>query len=121
MARHMMQIMDRLLKSGFSPGARPPDWTPAVDIVELADRYEVVVELAGVRREEIEVHTENRQLIVAGRRADPGSRPKVRVHQMEIEQGRFRRRMLLPDDAVPEAITARCRDGLLRIHIPKCR
>jgi len=46
MARHMMQIMDKLLKSGFSPGGRTPDWTPAVDITELEDRYEIIVELA---------------------------------------------------------------------------
>ncbi|MGB2780157.1 MAG: Hsp20/alpha crystallin family protein, partial [Phycisphaerae bacterium] len=119
MARHMMQIMDRLLKSGFSPGARAPDWTPAVDITELADRYEITVELAGVRREDIEVSTENRQLIVSGCRADPSPHPKVRVYQMEIEQGRFRRRLLLPDDADAESISARCRDGLLRIQIQK--
>jgi HSP20 family protein len=119
MARHMMQIMDRLLKNGFSPAPRSPDWTPAVDLTELADRYEIVVELAGVQREAIEIYMENRQLIVTGWRADPSSFPKVRVYQMEIEQGRFRRRILLPDDADTERMAARCRDGLLRIQIPK--
>jgi len=121
MTRHMMQIMNRLLKSGYSPGARPPDWTPAVDICELADRYEVVAELAGVRREDIEVYTENEYLSLTGRRSDPSSSQKVRVHQMEIEQGRFRRRIPLPADADVEGITARYRDGLLRIQVPKRR
>jgi len=119
MARHMMQIMDKLLKSGFSPGRRTPDWTPAVDISELEDRYEIIVELAGVRRADIGLYTEGNQLVVTGWRSDPSSREKVRVHQMEIEEGQFRRRILLPEHVDVEGITARFRDGLLRIHAPK--
>lgn len=119
MARHMMQIMDKLLKSGFSPGRRTPDWTPAVNITELADRYELVVELAGVRREDIELYTEGNQLVVTGWRGDPGPREKVRIHQMEIEEGQFRRRILLPEHVDAEKITARFREGLLRIQVPK--
>jgi HSP20 family protein len=118
-ARHMMQIMDKLLKSGFSPGRRTPDWTPAVNISELEDRYEIVVELAGVRRADIELYTENRQLVVTGWRGDPGPREKVRIHQMEIEEGQFRRRILLPEHVDAEKITARFREGLLRIQVPK--
>jgi HSP20 family protein len=118
-ARHMMQIMDKLLKSGFSPGRRTPDWTPAVDISELADRYEIIVELAGVRREDIELYTEGNQLVVTGWRGDPGPREKVRIHQMEIEEGQFRRRLLLPEHVDADRITARFREGLLRIQVPK--
>jgi len=119
MARHMMQIMDKLLKSGFSPGRRTPDWTPAVDISELEDRYEIIMELAGVRREDIELYTEGNQLVVTGWRGDPGPREKVRIHQMEIEEGQFRRRILLPEHVDAEKITARFREGLLRIQVPK--
>jgi len=119
MARHMMQIMDKLLKSGFSPGRRTPDWTPAVNISELENRYEIIVELAGVRREDIELYTEGNQLVVTGWRGDPGPREKVRIHQMEIEEGQFRRRILLPEHVDAEKITARFREGLLRIQVPK--
>jgi len=119
MARHMMQIMDKMLKAGFSPGGRAPDWTPAVDIAELEDRYEIIVELAGVRREEIDLYTEGNQLVVTGWRGDPGPRERVRIHQMEIEEGQFRRRILLPEHVDAEKITARFREGLLRIQMPK--
>jgi len=115
----MMQIMDKLLKSGFCPGRRMPDWTPAVDIAELADRYEIIVELAGVRRADIELYTEGNQLVVTGWRGDPGPREKMRVHQMEIEEGQFRRRLLLPEHVDADRITARFREGLLRIQVPK--
>jgi HSP20 family protein len=119
LARHMGQLMDKLVKSGFSPGAKPPDWSPAVDICETADAYEVVVELAGVRREDIEVYTENRRLVVTGWRNDPCPQEKVCLHHLEIEEGRFRRELVLPDEADLENVTARYREGLLRIGIPK--
>jgi HSP20 family protein len=118
-ARHMSDLMHKVIHVGFSPGAKHPDWIPVVDICEMEDHYEVIVELAGVRREDIEVFTEGRHLTVAGWRDDPTPRDKVRLHQMEIEQGQFRRRILLPANVDPETISARHRDGLLRIRIPK--
>jgi len=120
LARHMTDIMHRVLHSGFSTGRRPPDWAPAVDISEMCDHWEVIVELAGVRRDDIEVYTENHHLTITGWRHDPTSPEKVRLHQMEIEQGQFRRRILLPTDVDEDAVTARYHDGLLRIRVPKC-
>lgn len=119
LARHMTDIMHRVLHSSFSTGQKPPDWVPAVDISEMCDHWEVIVELAGVRHDDIEVYTENRHLTITGWRHDPSSPEKVRLHQMEIEQGQFRRRVLLPAGVDEDAITARYRDGLLRVRIPK--
>ena len=120
LARHMTDIMTRVLHSSFSTGKKPPDWVPAVDICEMCDHWEVIVELAGVRREDIEVYTENRHLTITGWRHDPTSPEKIGLHQMEIEQGQFRRRILLPAGVDDDAIAARYRDGMLRIRIPKC-
>jgi HSP20 family protein len=119
LAQHMTDIMHKVMRSGFSPDPKRPEWAPAVDICELPDRYEILVELAGVRREEIEVYTENRKLTVAGSRKDPTPEGKVCLHQMEIEQGPFRRIVSLPPDAEEEAVSAKYRDGFLRIQVPK--
>jgi HSP20 family protein len=119
LAHHMGLMMDKLVKSGFAPGARPPDWSPAVDVCELADRFEVIVEVAGVHRQEIEVYTEDRRLVITGCRHDPCPKEKVCLHHLEIEEGRFRRVLALPANADIEHVAARYRDGLLRIGIPK--
>ena len=120
LSHHMNDLMHKVLLWGFLPGAKHPDWVPAVDICETAEGYEIVVELAGVRREDIEVYTEKHHLTIAGWRDDP-TPLKTRLHQMEIEQGQFCRRIHLPDDAEEDTVTARFRDGLLRIQIPKRR
>jgi HSP20 family protein len=119
LARHMSSLMQRVLHSGFSMGSKAAQWTPAADISETPDHYVVVVELAGVRREQIEVYTENSYLTVSGWRGDPTPPEKVCVHQVEIEQGPFCRRLRLPGDADESAVSARYRDGLLHVLIPK--
>jgi HSP20 family protein len=119
LARHMTNLMHQMLNTGFSLAGKSSDWTPAVDICETPDRYEIIVELAGVQRDDIEVFTEDHFLSVAGWRGDPTPRDKVCVHQMEIEQGHFCRRLRLPDDADESSVEARHRDGFLLISIPK--
>jgi len=119
MAHHMSNLMRRVLHTGFTLAGKSCDWTPAVDICETADRYDIIVELAGVRREEIEVYTENHYLTIAGWRGDPAPRDKVCVHQMEIEQGQFCRRLHLPEDADEAAVSARHREGFLLVTLPK--
>jgi len=120
LARHMTDLMHKVLRPGFrSSGEKAAEWTPAVDVCEADTHYEVIVELAGVRREDIEVYTERGTLVVTGCRHDPTSPEKVCWHQMEIEEGHFRRQVALPAAVDEEKIDARFRDGLLRIRIPK--
>jgi len=119
LARHMTRIMDKTFRSHFPIGPAQPDWHPAVDFCELADGYEIIVDLAGIKKEDIHVCTEGSTLIIRGWRRDPCPSGKVEMHQMEIEQGRFQRRVTLPPDASCEGVTARYRNGLLRINIMK--
>jgi len=120
LARHMSNLMHKVLRPAFGmSGAKAADWTPAIDVCEADSHYEVIVELAGVHRDDIEVYTERGYLVVTGSRHDPTSPEKVCWHQMEIEEGRFLRRIALPSAIDEEKIVARFRDGLLRIRIPK--
>jgi HSP20 family protein len=122
LARHMTHLMHKILHSGAPPpGEKPADWAPAIDVCEADDHYEVIVELAGVCRSDVEVYTERGCLTITGWRHDPTSPVKIGWHQMEIEEGQFRRRVALPKNVDDSAITARLREGLLRIHIPKTR
>jgi HSP20 family protein len=116
----MTDLMHKVLHAGpCRSGESPADWTPAIDVCEIDDHYEVIVELAGVRQSDIEVYTERGCLTVTGWRHDPTSPEKIGWHQMEIEEGQFRRRIVLPRRVDEDNITATYREGLLRIRIPK--
>lgn len=71
-------------------------WKPAVDVYETANEVIVLVDLAGIKKEEIEVTIDGDSLRIVGTRRDITSTPKVRLHQMEIDFGDFERRIVIP-------------------------
>ena len=98
-------------------------WSPAVNLYEDAVSYFVVVDLAGVRRNEIELLVKDGMMTISGRRTMPGPADmagKAKVHLMEVEYGQFFRSLELPDDVDVEAIgDGKYRGGFLWIRLPK--
>jgi HSP20 family molecular chaperone IbpA len=117
-----------------------PTWSPAVNLYEGPRAYRVCVELAGMRREDIDVQVrppqtpgDHPRLIVRGDRTIPrppadampisqpvnARPPRVRVHRMEIDHGPFAREVELPQEVDTAGITATYRAGLLWVVLPK--
>ena len=100
--------------SGLRSGFRP-----AVDcfVTEEPRQLVVVVELAGVEPESIDIAVEERAWTISGSR----SRPRVPgpvYQQAEIEYGRFERRLQLEQDVDAAAATATYEAGILTIAAP---
>jgi HSP20 family protein len=96
-----------------------PRFRPHVDCFRTDDPRElhVVVELAGVSPDQVEVSALGSTLVVGGRR----ERPRVEgahQQQMEIEYGRFQRRIELGADVDPARARARYERGMLTIVLP---
>ncbi|HSN85441.1 MAG TPA: Hsp20/alpha crystallin family protein, partial [Thermoanaerobaculia bacterium] len=53
-------------------GGLPGTWAPSVDVLETEDSYMVFAELPGVRRDDIQLHIQDRRLEISGRRQSPG-------------------------------------------------
>lgn len=100
--------------SGLRHGFRP-----AVDCFVTDDPHElvVIVELAGVDPESIEIVVAERTLTVSGHRSRPRVDGQV-YQQAEIEYGRFERRISLGQNISPAAATAVYEAGFLRITLP---
>ena|SRR5919201_1427278 len=77
----------------------------------------VVFELAGVDPDSLEVVASGRTLVVAGVR-ERASAAGARYRQMEIEYGRFERRIELGENVDAEQATAAYERGMLRIVFP---
>ncbi len=77
----------------------------------------VVVELAGVDPDAIELSVAGRALVVAGRRTREAPATASYRH-MELDYGPFERHVPLEDDLDTERIDASYERGLLRITIP---
>ena len=100
--------------SGLRRGFRP-----AVDCFVMDDPSQlvVVVELAGVDPESIEIAVHARTLTISGHRARPRVDGQV-YQQAEIEYGRFERTISLEQNISPASASAVYEAGMLRITLP---
>lgn len=95
------------------------DWVPAVDIVEEKDRFVVHADVPGVDPKDIDVSMDAGVLTVSGHRETETRSDEDGVRRVERASGRFIRRFTLPDTADADGITAKSKNGILEVSIPK--
>lgn len=95
------------------------EWTPAVDIKEEQDRFVIHADIPGVNPEDIDINMENGVLTIKGERNTEAKTEKDNYKRVERIYGSFYRRFSLPDTADAEAISAKCKNGVVDIVIPK--
>jgi HSP20 family protein len=99
-------------------GSDEAGWMPPVDLYEAPDRYVVTAEVAGLAREDVQIHIQDGKLTLRGERP-PHDPQSVRFERVERGHGRFTRTFLLPQPVDASAITADLDNGVLTIAIPK--
>lgn len=122
MARQMGKWVDQVLGPQYHQFCPADAWNPAVNIYETQGQYCIVMDLAGVKGEEIDVRVESGVLVISGERAVPGlsecSEP-VRMHLMEIDHGRFCRTLEVPENVDVKGFKAVYGNGYLWVKMPK--
>ena len=96
-------------------------WTPNTDVFETEDRLVVKMELAGIRKDDIEITLDGRVLIVRGLRPDPCRHHRCTFRQMEIDYGSFERRLVIPKTIDGARVRAQYHNGFLHIDLPKAQ
>jgi HSP20 family protein len=101
-------------------GQRVADWfAPRSDAAALEDYYEINVELPGVKTEDVDVSTEDNNLVVRGEKRYEHEETGRTYFFSEREYGSFQRTFRLPPDADSDKIDAEFNDGILRLKIAK--
>jgi HSP20 family protein len=93
-------------------------WRPPADVCESESTIVVIVDLAGINQDDLDVVLFEDALIVDGRRRLPAD-PGVVYHLAEIRQGPFHLELELPGSIDQERVDARYDQGLLRITFLK--
>jgi HSP20 family protein len=94
-------------------------WQPVLDVFETEKSIVVRVELAGVRRDDLQVSVDGDVLRVRGVRRPPSESDVERLHRMEIAFGPFERTLSIPVPFEREQVAAHLADGFLRVTLPK--
>lgn len=113
--RDLLTMQERL-ESLF--GRANPGWVPAVDLVEIDERYQITMELPGLARADIGLEFVEPVLTVRGTRPPQDCNPE-RYQQLERGQGQFSRSFKFDLPVRGDAITAEFADGILTIVVPK--
>jgi len=95
---------------------------PALNVGSTPEALEIYAFAPGVDPATLEVNLERGLLTIAGERKStlpPAGDKKAAVHINERFEGAFRRVMTLPDDADPDAVEAKLRDGVLHIRVQR--
>jgi HSP20 family protein len=111
-------------RTGVAPGEDSSTvvtsaWMPAVDIREDQDRFTLFADIPGVQPKDIEITMENGVLTIRGERRLESEEEREGFKRVERARGTFYRRFSLPDSADPERVSAKGKDGVLEITIPK--
>ncbi len=92
-------------------------WVPPADLVVAEKSARVIIELAGVPREQVRVRLRGRLLEVSGRRLAPQEPAGAHYHRAEIYFGEFTRVVELPWEADEASVSATYHDGMLEIRL----
>lgn len=120
MQREMERLMDDVA-SRKPPAVRfsPRTWQPAIDVYETDNDVVVLVELAGVKQDEIEVIVNNNILTIRGDRRDKKRGIKRTYSQMEILWGSLQREIPLLVSVNTNQVKAFYENGFLEVILPK--
>lgn len=94
-------------------------WSPAVDIYEVETAFVLLAEVPGVREEDIGLEITDDLLYLRGGRRTVTEGSSLGYHCLERASGPFERAFRLPSQVDGSAVSASCRDGVLRVNLPK--
>ena len=91
----------------------------AVDVYEKNNTVFVQMQVPGIDADKIDISVQDTTLHVKGTRDEERETEDKDYYSKEIKRGSFERLIELPCAVMPEKTSAECKDGILRIALPK--
>ena len=93
-------------------------WSPALDLYQDNDNVVAVVEVPGMRKEDIDISLHDGMLTIAGERQTSAGEGE-NAERTERFSGKFRRSITLPTRVDAGKVSATYKDGILTVTLPK--
>lgn len=114
------KTLNELLEDSFTTGGVTSTRSyPAMDIAERENEYVAIVELPGVKKEDVKITFENDLLTVQGQRKPYTIPEEARVLLNEMRVREFSRSIRIPVGIDVNNISAELENGILRVVLPK--
>lgn len=122
LAKSMEAMMEGITGPDYFRSSGRDSWDPRLNMYEMADRLVLCVELAGIQPGELDVQVEGGVLHIRGQRGKPvvpDASGEISVHLMEIDSGKFHRKVSVPDNLDFSVCKASYKNGYVWIVLPK--
>ena len=113
----MEELFDQLWGDGNGLSAKM--LAPPIDVSENEGSVQVRMDLPGVDPADIDIQISGNLLTISGERKEEQEEKGETFHRLERRSGSFSRSVTLPCPVDEEKIDATCKEGILRITVPK--
>ncbi len=96
-------------------------WAPKVDIKEEDTQFVVFADIPGVDPKDIHIDMEGNTLTVKGEKKSIREEKDKNYYRQERTAGKFLRQFTLPETIDGNKITAKAKQGVLSIYLPKAK
>lgn len=93
-------------------------FSPAMDIYESDAGVFIEVELPGMEGDDVKVVWENEKLLLKGKKRFDKNSENLKFYLLERPYGSFNKVIEIPIQAESEVVSAKLKDGVLKIFIP---
>ena len=119
--RHEMdRLLDDFWKRPFAEGMRG-DLEPAVEVSDDKKSVMVKVQVPGIPKDRIQVNVTDDTLTIKGDMKEEEEKEEKNYHRREIRYGSFSRTIPLPTAVLGDKASAKLKDGVLEVTIPKSK
>jgi HSP20 family molecular chaperone IbpA len=113
---NMEETLERVFPSQTS---LPALKQPRVDILDLGDALQVVADMPGVRKEDIEINLKPERVEISAESSTETERKEEDYTYRERGYASYRRVIDLPADVLPDKAEASFKNGVLEVNLPK--
>jgi HSP20 family protein len=115
--------MDHLLEDFFGKGpfhlGDAGTFSPSVEVADTKDAVVVKAQVPGVTQEQLQVNITNDAITLKGEMKEEEKKEEKAYYRRELRYGSFVRTIPLPVAVQSEKATAKLKDGVLEVTIPK--
>ena len=118
----LQQEIDRLFEGfarNFPTFALTDTTLPSMDVSETDKAIEIVAELPGLEKKDVELNLVNNLLTIRGEKKNQREEKNKDYHLLERSFGSFSRAVELPQGVDPEDISAEIANGVLKVTVKK--
>jgi HSP20 family protein len=106
---------------GESIMASPDYRMPVMDVVDLGDKYQMHVEMPGIKKEDVSIEVTPTMVEICAEHEESSEDKGKNWLRQERSSMDFYRRLELPEDVKTENVDAELKNGVLTLSLPKAK